>query len=93
MNQEELIELLKPCAKLCLKCGAKCCYDKKTGEACKGLKDGQCTQRKEYCLLIYCNKMERYYPKIVKKLKEELRHRYPMAIKRGITPNYKWETL
>ena len=93
MNNEELIELLKPCEKLCRDCGAKCCYSKKDGKACVYLKEGKCTKRREFCLLIYCKKMEKEYPQITDKLKAELLRRYPACKELGITPLYRWDDM
>jgi len=83
-TRQDLIELQKPCEKLCMKCGAECC------RGCKDLKDGRCADRNEFCLLHYCDKMEKEFPDIVNELKKELLLRYPMAARMGIMPRYKW---
>ena len=93
MNNEELIELLKPVEKLCNACGGICCYNKKTKEPCPWLKEGKCSNRREFCLLTYCKKMEKEYPEITDKLKAELLRRYPACKELGVTPLYRWEDM
>lgn len=85
MNSNEIIELLKPCEKLCEDCRAKCCYNKRTGKVCENLKDGKCTDRNIFCLLIYCKKMEKEYPEITDKLKEEIQKRFK--------PKFRWDDM
>lgn len=90
MNEAELIELFKPCEELCGECKAQCCKDAE-GKDCKALKDGKCASRNDFCLMHYCEKIEKAYPEIVDKIKKELNTRYPIAFSRGITPNFKWQ--
>jgi hypothetical protein len=88
MSQEEikseLIKLFEPCKQMCIECGAKCC------QGCVHLKDGLCTERRLFCLLHYCDKIENKYPEIVNKIKQITKQLYPEAAKQGIEIKLKW---
>jgi len=82
--KQELIKLVEPCKDLCLECGAPCC------KGCTALENGLCTKRNVYCLMHYCDKIEKQFPEIVNKIKQISKEMFPEAAKRGIEIDLKW---
>ena len=92
-TNKKLIKLFKPCEQLCKDCGAICCRNQETGKMCEALKDGQCTKRNWFCLMHYCEKIEKNFPKIIIEVNKISKEMFPYADSLGIHPDFKWKGL